>query len=244
MAGPRTRLHTNARFGTVGVAREHDFALESGVHAPDGTSNADKRNSPRFALLIRTAKLVADGCEFLCVVRDASATGLKVRLFTPIPPHRVLEIELGNGDRRAAELVWSEGDYAGLRFAHRIDVEHLLDESQGPYPRRQVRLRIALNAIIHSGGEAVSATFRDISQHGACVECDKWLLMNELVRIETAILPPIFAKVRWRSHPRYGLIFEQTFRLDELARIAASLQPAAQHAEPVPSPSERAPDGI
>ena len=48
--------------------------------------------------------------------------------------------------------------------------------------------------------------------------------MNELVRIDTGVTPPLYAKVRWRSHPRYGLIFEHTFRLEQLANISAPLQ--------------------
>lgn len=66
--------------------------------------------------------------------------------------------------------------------------------------------------------------FRDISQQGACVQSDKWLLKNELMRLETGVTPALYAKVRWRSHPRYGLTFEHTFKLDELARISAPLQ--------------------
>lgn len=187
-------------------------------------TGAGMRAAPRFTLLIRAAKLVADGREFLCIIRDASATGVKIRLFTPVPDHSELEIELGNGDRYPVELVWSTDDYAGFRFLGEIDIERLLDESHGAFPKRQVRLRIAMDAILHSGGEAVRVAFQDISQQGAGIECEKWLLMNELVRIDTGIMAPLYAKVRWRSHPRYGVIFEQTFRLDELARISAPIQ--------------------
>lgn len=190
-----------------------------------GRSVADQRAAPRFTLLIRAAKLILDGDrEFLCVIRDASMSGMKVRLFNPLPDHGSIAIEMSNGDRYPIEQIWSEGEYAGFRFLDEVDVERLLDESHGAFPKRQVRLRIHLDAILHSGGEAVRVAFQDISQQGACIECDKWLLMNELVRLETEVLPPIYAKVRWRSHPRYGLLFEQTFKLDELARIAAPLQ--------------------
>ncbi|MBX9663796.1 PilZ domain-containing protein, partial [Novosphingobium sp.] len=92
------------------------------------------------------------------------------------------------------------------------------------FPKRQIRLQIALSGVLHSGGEAVPVLFHNLSQQGACVELDKWLLMNELVRLETGVSEPLYAKVRWRSHPRYGLIFEHTFRLEELARISAPLQ--------------------
>lgn len=188
-------------------------------------ADADQRAAPRFTLLIRAAKLILDGeREFLCVIRDASVSGLKIRLFNPLPEHASLAIEMSNGDRYPVEQIWSEGEYAGFRFLDEVDIQRLLDEAHGAFPKRQVRLRIHLDAILHSGGEAVRVAFQDISQQGACIESDKWLLMNELVRLETDVLPPIYAKVRWRSHPRYGLLFEQTFKLDELARIAALLQ--------------------
>ncbi len=205
-------------------------ALRSGENAGRNIGQGerqgvDQRAAPRFMLMIRAAKLIVDDTrEFLCVIRDASTSGLKIRLFNPLPPHRSLAVELSNGDRYPLEHVWTDGEFGGFRFGNEVDIERLLDETHGAFPKRQVRLRIHLDAVLHSSGEAVRIAFQDISQQGACVECDKWLLMNELVRLETDVLPPIYAKVRWRSHPRYGLLFEQTFKLDELARIAAPLQ--------------------
>lgn len=198
-----------------------------------GRGEREHRAAPRFTLLIRAAKLILDGeREFLCVIRDASAAGLKIRLFNPLPDHHgSISVEMSNGDRYAVEIVWQKDDFAGFRFVDGIDVERLLDESHGSFPKRNVRLRIQLDAMLHSGGEAVHVAFKDISQQGACVECDKWLMMNELVRVETGVLPAIYAKVRWRSHPRYGLLFEHTFKLDELAHIAAPLQPG-EHSAP------------
>ncbi|MCX7284432.1 MAG: PilZ domain-containing protein [Novosphingobium sp.] len=193
--------------------------------APSAEGGADQRAAPRFMLMIRAAKLIVDETsEFLCVIRDASTSGLKIRLFNPLPRHRSLAVELSNGDRYPVEHVWTDGHFAGFRFGSEVDIERLLDETHGAFPKRHVRLRIRLDAILHSGGEAVRIAFHDISQQGACIDSDKWLLMNELVRLETDVLPPIYAKVRWRSHPRYGLLFEQTFKLDELARIAGPLQ--------------------
>jgi hypothetical protein len=44
-------------------------------------------------------------------------------------------------------------------------------------------------------------------------------MVDELVRVEANGLSETYAKVRWRNHPQYGLLFEQTYRLDELAQI-------------------------
>jgi hypothetical protein len=190
-------------------------------------SGIEQRAAPRFTLLLRVAKLVVDDREQFCVIRDASTTGLKVRLFGPLPQHAELAVELANGDRHRAECVWTAGDHAGLRFLEPILLERLLDEAKGSGQRRQVRLRITLDGMLHAGREAVAITIRDISQQGAALDSEKWLLINELVKIETAILPPVYAKVRWRDHPRYGVIFEQTFHLEELAHRCAGL-PAPQ----------------
>lgn len=222
-----TRVFPNQSDGRVrgiGLAQEQELSGEPRQTQMGAPPGSELRSAPRYALLIRTAKIIADGREFLCIIRDASATGLKIRLFTTLPQARAIIVELVTGDRYPVELVWQANDHAGLRFLQEIEIDQFLDESRGSFPRRQVRLRIALDAVLHSGGEAVRIAFQDISQQGACVESEKWLLMNELVRLETGVAPPLYAKVRWRSHPRYGLIFEHTFKLDELARISAPLQ--------------------
>ncbi len=206
------------------MAQETQLPGEPRQHQLGAPPGAELRSAPRYALLIRTAKIIADGREFLCIIRDASATGLKIRLFTDLPSARELAVEMMTGDRYPVELVWQADDFAGLRFPQEIDIERLLDESRGAYPKRKIRLQIVLGGVLHSGGEAVPVVFRNLSQQGACLESEKWLLMNELVRIETGVTPPLYAKVRWRSHPRYGMIFEHTFGLEELARISAPLQ--------------------
>ncbi len=205
------------------MARKDDQVLP----LSGGRNNEEQRAAPRFTLLIRAAKLVVDETrEFLCIIRDVSTQGVKVRLFTPLPDHySTIVVEMSNGDRYPVDVIWQEGEFVGLRFMKDVNLESLLDESTGAFPKRQVRLRVQLDAILHSGGAAVSAAFWDISQRGAKIVCDKWLLMNELVRIETGVMPAIYAKVRWREHPHYGLLFEQTYQLDELAQIAAVLQP-------------------
>ena len=49
----------------------------------------DMRGAQRFTLLIRTAKLVSETGEFLCIIRDVSATGLRLRLFHDLPRGRL-----------------------------------------------------------------------------------------------------------------------------------------------------------
>lgn len=220
----------------LSIERERRNGRDAASDAPDAApatdsraasrreyDGSDLRQAPRFTLMLRVAKLVIDGREQFCVIRDVSSSGMKVKLFGPVLQHAELALELANGDRYRAECVWTAGDHAGLRFSDTITLDRLLDEARGAGERKHVRLRIALDGMLHSGGEAVPVAIRDISQQGAGIDSEKWLLINELIKVETAILPPLYAKVRWRDHPHYGLIFEQIFQLEDLARRCIGL---------------------
>lgn len=186
-------------------------------------AGAELRAAPRVGLLIRPAKLIAPSGEYLCVLRDASATGIKVRCFHPLPAQAMV-LELGNGDRYEVERVWEQGDHAGLRFRQPIPVEYLIKET-GPYPKRPVRLRLTLTALLVSGRDVLRVVIHDLSQQGARIECAEALALDRRFRLEIPGLAPIVAKVRWRRRPAAGLVFDETFRLEDFARLAFKLQP-------------------
>lgn len=199
-----------------------DAATHASRPAWDETrADTEQRSGPRFTLLIRTAKLIAGSGEYLCVIRDVSQDGVKARLFHPLPGGEALAIELASGERHAVVPVWQDGEVAGFRFLAPVPMERLLADAPDGLRKRSLRLRFALPVLVFSGGRRFSAEFRDISQHGASFECGEHLAMDERVRLECDWLPPLDARVRWRRRPHYGVIFEQTFRFDELARLAA-----------------------
>ena len=185
--------------------------------------DAEQREAPRVSLLIRPAKLIAPSGEYLCVLRDASPKGVRVRCFHPLPAHSMI-LELGNGDRYDVERVWEQGDHAGLRFRSPVPVEYLLREA-GIHPKRAVRLRLTLPALLVAGRDAFAITVRDLSQQGARIECGEQLALERRFRMEMAGLAPRVAKVRWRPPPCAGLAFEETFGLAEFARLAFQFQP-------------------
>jgi len=189
-------------------------------------SGAELRGAPRFTLLVRSAKLIIDGREYLCVLRDASATGCKVRLFHPLPSYSSLALETSSGERFAMELMWNRDDHAGFRFFDMINVQRLLDDKCGLYAKRQIRLKTDAEAIVFANGQQIRAMMRDISQQGACIECPERLMLRQPVRIETVGFPPIHAKVVWRQQPRHGLVFDRGFLMEELAQNIAKMHEA------------------
>ena len=186
----------------------------------------EMRGAQRFTLLIRTAKLVGASGEFLCIIRDVSATGVRLRLFHQLPADDRIALELTNGEVYFVERVWERDSHAGFRFAAPIDVEGFIAEVS-PYPRRQPRLRVQFPAVLSAEGQASVATVRDLSPQGARIETTRFLAIGQRIKLEGDGFPATLAKVCWRSGPDYGLVFEQVFTLEGLAVLAADLQSAA-----------------
>ncbi|MFN9375472.1 MAG: PilZ domain-containing protein, partial [Novosphingobium sp.] len=80
----------------------------------DWTSQ-ELRAAPCISLMLRAAKLVRPAGEFLCILRDVSATGLKARLFHALPQDGPLALELGTGERHPIEPVWERDRHVGFR---------------------------------------------------------------------------------------------------------------------------------
>lgn len=202
---------------------------------PQGAEEArgpcEERVAPRFTLLIRAAKLVAPQGEFVCVIRDVSATGISLRGFHPLPEAGPLAIELQTGETHAIEHVWRRGNEAGFRFLEEVEVHDLLADA-GRYPKRQLRLGLSFPVTISSRLQLHRAELTNLSQQGARIECASLFAIDQPLRLISANLREIVARVRWRRDATYGLVFDDTFSLQQLALLAASLQAPELLAEP------------
>ncbi len=184
---------------------------------------AEQRVSPRVALLIRAAKLRCLAGEFMCVVRDASDSGISVRLFHQLPDEQRLVLELQNGDVHELELVWQHDDRAGLRFLNPVDIARIV-ECPSRFAKRPVRISLAAPAKLESAIASAEAEIHDISQQGAKVSTGQRFSIDQRVRLSATGLREVNAKVRWRKDETYGLVFEDTFQFGDMARIVAELQ--------------------
>lgn len=185
---------------------------------------ADMREKPRFALLMRSAKLVSPAGEFLCIIRDISETGVKLRLFHEFPADQPLALESGDGTRIAAECVWQRNGEAGFRFIEPIDVMRFIAEA-GPYPKRPVRLRVYHEAIVVSQGIEIPVILRNLSREGARIDTDHRLALSEKLRIVSPALPELNATVCWRRQPAYGVVFRQVMTMEQLSLRTLAMQP-------------------
>lgn len=205
--------------------------------SPDAAADGrELRGAERLTLMLRVAKVVCDDSELPCIIRDVSATGVRLRLFHPLSVQARLALELANGDFYFIEKVWERDGEAGFRFSAPIDIQAFIAEAS-PYPRRPVRLRMHVPAVISSRGATHAVSLRDLSQNGARIEIAAQLDFDQRLRIDVPGLPTIEARVRWRSHTECGLVFEQTIRLDDFARMVATLPRQADGDSVILSPS-------
>ncbi|MBV1691208.1 PilZ domain-containing protein [Novosphingobium sp. G106] len=221
------------------MTQAQDASEQPGTPAESGAGfGADMRAAPRSSLMFRTAKLLCETGEYVCVVRDISATGCRLRLFHMAPPDQHLFLELANGDRYAMERVWTRDDHAGFRFSCEIDVDHFIAEPS-PYPRRPIRLNLKLPADVVVDGVAAPAVLLDLSQQGARIDAGRKFAIEQKLWLGVEGQPQRFGCVRWRNGYTHGLVLQQGFKLDELAHYALALQPFG--ADPtVPAPAAAA----
>jgi hypothetical protein len=180
-------------------------------------NHQEQRVQPRFALLLRSAKLVNSRGEFLCIVRDVSESGVKLRLFHPVVKGEDLALEIATGERFGVEMVWEEEGEAGFQFVDTVDVMRFIAEA-GPFPKRPVRIRVSHPAVLSFDGSTAEATICDLSRQGAKIETTQQrLAIGQTLRIEAHGLPQFEATVCWRRHPHYGLVFRQLMSMEELA---------------------------
>lgn len=184
---------------------------------------AEQRAAPRFTSLIRSAKLVCGKGEFVCVVRDVSSTGVRLRCFHQVPRDPSMALELQNGELLEIELVRLAGLEASYRFVREVPIERLIGECE-LYPRRLLRLKLAIPVTLRTLAGPTPAVTINLSQQGCRLECGVPLAMAQPVTLEGAKLPSIRAKVRWRRDGACGLVFDDTFSLKDFALHAARLQ--------------------
>lgn len=184
---------------------------------------AERRQATRYTSLIRSAKLVYPQGEFVCVIRDVSATGISLRSFHPLPNNDRVELLLQNGLRYELDLVRVRDLVASFTFAKPVDVQELIVET-GRFPKRPLRLELCVPASVTTLTQRFSSQVRNISQHGALLDCEALFALEQSLHLETRHLPKVRAKVRWRKDNSYGLVFDNHFSLSEFALLTAKLQ--------------------
>ena len=200
------------------------------MHA-NAKSFEEQRAAPRSSLMLRTAKVVCLSGEYLCLIRDVSASGAGLRFFHAVPPEPRIFLELANGQIHPIERAWARDHVAGYRFASAIDVEEFIAE-RSDHPHRTIRLRLERAALVTVEGQDFHVTMRDISRTGARIETEHSWPLQAFVRLDVTGLPIRYGHVRWREGSAHAIVCQNVMPLGDLAQHLLDLQPFAEQSGP------------
>ena len=194
------------------------------------TPQTDQRQDQRHTLMLRTAKVVCQSGEYICLVRDVSAGGTRLQFFHDVPEEKRIFLELANGALYPVERVWadSEADHveAGYRFAAPVNLDQFLSEAS-QFAHRPIRLRLQVPVLLTVDGHDFHAMLADVSRCGAKLNIDRRLPQGAFARFDAVGLPLRFGHVRWRKNRDHGIVFQEAILLEELAQCLHLLQPCA-----------------
>ena len=176
---------------------------------------SERRCRERHLTLFRVGAVVIGDDRELCLIRNLSAGGMMLRLFTPVEIGQALGVELKNGVPIGGKVSWVKDGQVGVSFDVPIDVLEFLSSDDG---RRQRMPRIETDAVIQvrQGASTYRLRALDVSQGGLKVELPVDLAANAEVVISLPGLSPLPGMVRWVSGRLAGLSFNRPLALPEL----------------------------
>lgn len=175
-----------------------------------------RRDDDRHLTLFRVGSMIVDGRRDLCLIKNISAGGMKIRAYSPLVEDIRLTVELKCGQSVEGRVVWVDGNNAGIEFDDKIDVIDLLSASMdGPRPRMP-RIEVGGHATVREGANALRVAVCDISQGGLKIKCETVLPTGADVVVSLPGLSAQPGVTRWTDHGYTGITFNRLLPLSEL----------------------------
>lgn len=173
--------------------------------------SADRRTGARHLSIFRVARLVHDGRDQLCVIRNISPGGVMIEVNNVPPVGAKVRVELRTDKALDATIRWTRDREAGLAFIDLVDVHALLKEERPSIlrkPPRGPRFDRAGTAQILGGEEPIEGVITNVSMNGVALRTSAVLAKGEPVVVKIDGLGPARAHVRWCANGEIGLRLE------------------------------------
>lgn len=172
---------------------------------------ADRRFTKRETMVLRIGLLEMGGKSAFCLVKNISAFGVQVKLYSAIPANCEIWLTVGDENPMRGTLVWVRDQLGGIRFDERLEPSTLLRVTQkllSTKRRSSPRVNAVARAILRTGGKTISAELCDISASGARLRTGRRISTGPHVQLTLPGMPAIRAHVRWAEEDEVGLSFE------------------------------------
>ncbi|HEY6916834.1 MAG TPA: PilZ domain-containing protein [Allosphingosinicella sp.] len=192
------------------------FTLTTQVPRP-----TERRADPRVLPFLPVAKLIVEGYEQLCRVRNLSAGGLMAEVVSLPPAGAEVAIEFDSARQVAGEVAWVRGSNIGVKFDSSVDLRAIFSGERPHigYRPRPPRLDMQCQATVRVDGVYHKVAVQDVSTGGMKVALrlgKSKLGRKAVVAVES--LDPVRGTIRWSKGGMTGIAFERPIAFEELAR--------------------------
>jgi hypothetical protein len=187
--------------------------------------------APRTVTTLVAAKLVVDGREGLCCIRNVAPGGLMFETATPLERGQRVAVELRDQPPIEGTVAWRQGLRAGLAFDAPVEIAQLfapaptigsrLRRARHPRPPR---IAVDQRVSVELAAGRVFGQLVDISQAGAGLALPVTPAAGEWLTIELPGLARKRAVVRWIGD-QVGVSFAEPIRFDALSAWLAAPKP-------------------
>ena len=200
------------------------YSLDSAAPQAD-----QRRTSERHLSLLRVGSLMIGERRELCLIKNISAGGMLIRVYSRIKEGDRVSVELKQGEAVSGTARWTHDDCVGVSFDEPIDVIGLISHSSEGKRPRMPRVEVSCAAWMREGAQVSRVTAADISQGGVKIITPIDFTVGAQVVMTMIGLTPIAGVVRWRDGDCYGVTFNRPLSLSVLV---GWLQEQQQRREP------------
>ncbi len=179
-------------------------------------SKAERRDGKRHLTLFRVGAMHVNGRRELCLIKNISAGGMKIRPYCALTEGDEITVELKSGMSVPGRVAWLDSGNVGVEFDTPVDVIDILSASQdGPRPRMP-RIEVDCHATVREGAQHYRMRVVDVSQGGVKLESPVILEHGHDVVVTLPELAPQPGVTRWCDDGFIGVTFNRLLSLGEL----------------------------
>ncbi len=160
--------------------------------------------------------LIVEGQRELCLIRNLSSGGMRLRAYCRLRPGQILWIELKTGQPLPGQVTWVQDQEVGISFDEPIDIVSLLAPPGDGLRPRMPRLETNTSVQVRQGARNHRMRACDISQGGIKVESRSALPIGAEVVVSLAGLAPQPGVIRWSHDGHLGITFNRLLALPTL----------------------------
>jgi hypothetical protein len=199
----------------VWTLQEH--SLETTSYSLDSAMpSSERRDGKRHLTLFRVGAMTINGRRELCLIKNISAGGMKIRPYCELLTGSNLIIELKTGMAVDGRVAWIEGGDAGVEFVQAIDVIDVLSKSPCGPRQRMPRIEIDCVAMVRDGAKINRMRVVDVSQGGIKLESAVGVDRGTDLVVTLPGMTPQPGVARWCEDGYIGVTFNRLLSLAEL----------------------------